>query len=240
MKKLIALGVAATALALAAAAITLRPEAADDRNPPIKVPVVRHRNATYPIAVQVCASLSPKAKDPKWIARSTSLVVKARVARKEPAQWVKGHPVVGKRRPHPWDGDYAWHDFLFDEVEVIWKDRDIPDPGKTLYVRVYKAKTPEIEFEVYDSPDFVEGERYIMCLTNVDFFAFNVGPSHWRCGAHAAFLIVGDEVMRKGIDQKPFATVSELLSDIRSVVQDEEIMSSTREWRAEQPHGTDF
>ncbi|MGC8834289.1 MAG: hypothetical protein ACP5R4_09565 [Armatimonadota bacterium] len=243
MKRLAVVGTTATALALAIAAITMKTETADGRNFHTgSSPTAGNRgvHAKHPIAVEIVASLSPKAKDPKWIARSTSLVVKARVARKEPAQWVKGHPVVDRKYRHPWDGDYAWHDFLFDEVEVIWKDQDIPDLGETLYVRVYDAKTPEIEFRAWDSPNFAEGERYILCLTNVDFFAYTIGPEHWRCSAHAAFLIVGDKVMRKGIDQKPFSTVSDLLSDIRSVVQNEEIISPTREWRAKQPHGTSF
>lgn len=158
------------------------------------------------VRVSVHASLSPKAMDPEWVASHSSLIVKARVAAKEPAQWVKGHPVIGRRHP----GDYAWHDFLFDQVELIWKREGVPEPGDQLRVRVYNAETPEVSFSLEDAPRFEVGEQYILCLSDVDAFAFEAGPDHWTTSAHAAFLIVGDKVLRKGVEDKPMLTLADL------------------------------
>lgn len=169
-------------------------------------PPKRPQQKPAQVKVSFHASLSPKAMDPEWVASHSSLIVKARVAAKEPAQSVKGHPVIGRRHP----GDYAWHDFVFDQVELIWRAEGVPQPGDQLRVRVYNAETPEVSFSMEDAPRFELGERYILCLSDVDAFAFSVGPDHWTTSANAAFLIVGDKVLRKGLEDKPTLTLADL------------------------------
>ncbi|MGQ9524417.1 MAG: hypothetical protein ACUVTZ_06185 [Armatimonadota bacterium] len=185
--------------------------------------------------IAVCASLSPKAHDPAWIASHSPLIVRARVAAKEPARWVKGHPVIGRRHP----GDYAWHDFIFDQVELIWKADDVPHPGNQLRVRVYDAETPEVSFTMEHEPHFEVGERYILMLTDVDAFAFNVGPEHWRTREFSSFLIVGDKVLRKGFEDHPVLTLGELQQAIADGVRSPET-AHYKAWRSTQMRGIKF
>ena len=185
--------------------------------------------------VAVHASLSPKAMDPAWIASHSSLIVRARVAAKEPAQWVKGHPVIGRRHP----GDYAWHDFIFDQVELIWRADDVPHPGDRIRVRVYDAETPEVSFTMEHEPHFEVGEQYILMLTDVDAFAFNAGPEHWRTKEYSSFLIVGDKVLRKGIEDKPVLTLGELQQAIADGVSSPDT-AYYKAWRSTQMRGIKF
>lgn len=92
--------------------------------------------------------LVPEANDPAYVAEDSSAVVWARVASREPAQSVIGHPVTHSRHR----ADYAWHDFILDDVKVIWRADDAPHPGETIRVRVYGAKTPELEYHTFNQP----------------------------------------------------------------------------------------
>jgi hypothetical protein len=171
----------------------------------------------------------PEALDPSWIAAQSSLIVRARVRAREPARYVLRHPSVGLRGP----GSYAWHDFTFEVRETVWRDTELPQPGPSIRVRVYDAKTPVVNSSVEGEPDFIPGEEYVLCLTEMDGRAFLAGPPHWRAvgGAHGAFLLRDGAVMRKTVDEKPFISLSALLASLASADRDEDKIAPAREYR---------
>lgn len=187
------------------------------------------------ISTLVFGHRSPGASDPSWIAGRSALIVEATVKTVEPARWVKGHPVVRRRVP----GDYAWHDVLFDRVRVVWRDRGVPPPPLPLRVRVYNADSPVVRSRYLDSPEFVLGERYVLCLTDVDTVAFSVGPPHWLCPSAGAFLISPEGVRRKGWDKPPLLSLSALMKALHSGLR-EEVLAHTRERRAATTKGITF
>lgn len=190
------------------------------------------------IRVSIEGSRVPGIYNPAWVAATASLIVRARAAEKMPPRSVMGHPVVGRRGI----GNYAWHDFLFDRVQVIWKDADVPQPGRAIRVRVYNAETPEVAFSLEDEPDFAPGEDYILCLREVDGLAFNAGPEHWRatCGTFGAFQIVGDGVKRKQVDTEPFMTVNHLLEKLETGYRNTTEIEKMRRIRGKSPKGIRF
>jgi hypothetical protein len=179
----------------------------------------------------------PGTDAPEWLAARSTVIVEARVAKKEPARWIIGHPVDKPKRDK---GDYAWYDFQFDQVKPIWKDKDVPSLDKTIYVRVYNAETPKVTFKWEDEPEFEVGEHYILCLTEMDGLAYLVGPEHWRVtgGAAGAFKVSADQTKRKGEEfgkESPIGA-SALRNSLLRGVSDEKTVTLQRALRAQFHH----
>jgi hypothetical protein len=179
---------------------------------------------------------APGTDTPEWLAGTTSLIVDARVSKKENPQSVRNHLTKIQIE----SGVFAWQDFTFDQVKVIWKDKDVPDPGKALNVRVYDAETPDVIFKVSSEPEFEVGERYLLFLWEVDGLANDVGTEHWRVvgGSSGAFVIDKDQTKRKGEykNESP-KPLDEILKGAIKGFTNEEKLSRSRRYRSQAPKG---
>ncbi len=203
------------------------------------LPEARAQASRAKVIRSIIGCTTGEEQDPAQVASWSTLVVEARASRADPPASVTNHPVRRGRRL----GAYAWQDFLFDQVRVVWRDQDVPAPRGLVRVRVYRADTPAVRFTVSGEPTFAPGERYLLCLTERDAFAFAAGPPHWRvtAGTYGAFLLGtgGTAVRRKGVDKQPRMTLPALRAAVARGTHDESV-ARHRAWRAKEPRGISY
>ncbi|HEY3283165.1 MAG TPA: hypothetical protein VGN26_12900 [Armatimonadota bacterium] len=179
--------------------------------------------------VEVFSTFMPEVQDPSHEAGLSTVIVSARVAEVPRAsESGAASTVLLRNRNHR-----VWTDVRMEGAKVLFQADPLIKIGDSLTVRVLGGETSSVRMRVHAEPNFVVGERYILCLTDVDTVTAASGPPHWRPvdGSFGAFLVTPDGLQRKGIDPKPWLTLRGVLLDLYRGAGSQKAADSRSMWR---------